>query len=88
MIQDVTSLLNQIKIDRDIFQKSRLLEYLIKEKNFPSLILPIKSVTNLPISATFYVLKKSPTLSSMAIIPNPSVPAIFIFSLVSMIRNR
>ena len=34
MIQDVTSLLNQIKIDRDIFQKSRLLEYLIKEKNF------------------------------------------------------
>jgi len=34
MIQDITSLLNQIKIDKDIFQKSRLLEYVIKEKNF------------------------------------------------------
>ena len=33
MIQDITSLLNQIKIDKDIFQKSRLIEYIIKEKN-------------------------------------------------------
>ncbi|PIU74576.1 hypothetical protein CO005_03110 [Candidatus Roizmanbacteria bacterium CG_4_8_14_3_um_filter_34_9] len=33
MIQDITSLLNQIKEDKDIFQKSRLLEYIIKEKN-------------------------------------------------------
>ena len=33
MIQDITSLLNQIKEDKDIFQKSRLLEYVIKEKN-------------------------------------------------------
>ena len=33
MIQDVTSLLNQIRSDKDIFQKSRLLEYVIKEKN-------------------------------------------------------
>ena len=33
MIEDITSLLNQIKIDKDIFQKSRLLEYIIKEKN-------------------------------------------------------
>jgi ParB family chromosome partitioning protein len=33
MIQDITSLLNQIKADKDIFQKSRLLEYVIKEKN-------------------------------------------------------
>jgi len=32
MIQDITSLLNQIKVDKDIFQKSRLLEYIIKEK--------------------------------------------------------
>lgn len=32
MIQDLTSLLNQIKTDRDIFQKSRLLEYVIREK--------------------------------------------------------
>ncbi len=31
MIQDVTSLLKSIKEDKDIFQKSRLLEYLIKE---------------------------------------------------------
>jgi len=33
MIQDITSLLKKIKEDRDIFQKSRLLEYVIKEKN-------------------------------------------------------
>jgi ParB family chromosome partitioning protein len=33
MIQDITSILKQIKEDKDIFQKSRLLEYLIKEKN-------------------------------------------------------
>lgn len=33
MIQDITSLLNQIKVDKDIFQKSRLIEYIIKEKN-------------------------------------------------------
>lgn len=33
MIEDITSLLNQIKLDKDIFQKSRLLEYVIKEKN-------------------------------------------------------
>lgn len=33
MIQDITPLLKQIKDDKDIFQKSRLLEYLIKEKN-------------------------------------------------------
>ena len=33
MIQDITSLLNQIKLDKDIFQKSRLIEYVIKEKN-------------------------------------------------------
>lgn len=33
MIQDITSLLNQIRIDKDIFQKYRLIEYLIKEKN-------------------------------------------------------
>lgn len=33
MIQDLTSLINQIKLDKDIFQKSRLLEYVIKEKN-------------------------------------------------------
>ncbi len=32
MIQDISSLLNKIKEDRDIFQKSRLLEYVIKEK--------------------------------------------------------
>jgi ParB family chromosome partitioning protein len=32
MIQDITSLLKQIKEDKDIFQKSRLLQYLIKEK--------------------------------------------------------
>ena len=32
MIQDITSLLNQIKLDKDIFQKSRLIEYVIKEK--------------------------------------------------------
>ena len=34
MFQDITSLLNQIKEDKDIFQKSRLLEYIIKEKNY------------------------------------------------------
>lgn len=33
MIQDITPLLKQIKEDKDIFQKFRLLEYLIKEKN-------------------------------------------------------
>jgi ParB family chromosome partitioning protein len=33
MIQDITSLLDQIKADKDIFQKSRLIEYVIKEKN-------------------------------------------------------
>lgn len=33
MIQNITPLLKQIKEDKDIFQKSRLLEYLIKEKN-------------------------------------------------------
>lgn len=33
MIQDITSLLNQIKADKDIFQKSRLIGYIIKEKN-------------------------------------------------------
>lgn len=33
MISDITSLLNQIKVDKDIFQKSRLVEYVIKEKN-------------------------------------------------------
>ena len=33
MIQDITPLLKQIREDRDIFQKSRLLEYLIREKN-------------------------------------------------------
>mgnify|MGYP001567365312 FL=1 len=33
MIHDITSLLDQIKTDKDIFQKSRLLEYIIKEKN-------------------------------------------------------
>lgn len=34
MIQDITTLLNQIKADKDIFQKSRLIEYVIKEKKF------------------------------------------------------
>ena len=33
MIQDITPLLKQIKEDKDIFQKSRLLEYLIRERN-------------------------------------------------------
>ena len=33
MIQDITPLLKQIKETNDIFEKSRLLEYLIKEKN-------------------------------------------------------
>jgi ParB family chromosome partitioning protein len=33
MIDDITSLLEQIKIDKDIFQKSKLLDYIIKEKN-------------------------------------------------------
>lgn len=33
MIQDITLLLKQIKEDKDIFQKSRLLEYLIRERN-------------------------------------------------------
>ena len=33
MIEDITSLLEQIKIDKDIFQKSKLLDYIIKEKN-------------------------------------------------------
>lgn len=33
MVQDITSLINQIKLDKDIFQKYRLIEYLMKEKN-------------------------------------------------------
>jgi len=33
MTEDVTSLLNQIRAEKDIFQKSRLLEYVIREKN-------------------------------------------------------
>ena len=33
MIEDITSLLNQIKVDKDIFQKSKLLDYIITEKN-------------------------------------------------------
>ncbi len=33
MIQDITPLLKKIKEDKDIFQKSRLLEYLIRERN-------------------------------------------------------
>ena len=33
MVQDITPILNQIKEEKDIFQKSRLLEYLIREKN-------------------------------------------------------
>ncbi len=32
MIQDISPLLNKIKEDRDIFQKSRLVDYLIKER--------------------------------------------------------
>jgi len=32
MIQDITSLINQIKTDKDIFQKYRLINYLVKEK--------------------------------------------------------
>lgn len=32
MIQDITSLLDQIKTDKDIFQKSRLVDYVLKEK--------------------------------------------------------
>lgn len=32
MVQDITSLINQIRIERDIFQKYRLIEYLMKEK--------------------------------------------------------
>lgn len=31
MIQDLTSILNQVKIETDIFQKSRLIEYIMKE---------------------------------------------------------
>ncbi len=34
MIQDIAPLLKKIKEDKDIFQKSRLLEYLVREKNF------------------------------------------------------
>ena len=33
MIQDLSSLVNQIKAEKDIFQKYRLIEYLMKEKN-------------------------------------------------------
>lgn len=33
MIEDIASLLDQIKVDKDIFQKSKLLDYIIKEKN-------------------------------------------------------
>jgi len=32
MIQDLSSLINQIKAEKDIFQKYRLIEYLMKEK--------------------------------------------------------
>lgn len=32
MIQDLSSLVNQIKAEKDIFQKYRLIEYLMKEK--------------------------------------------------------
>lgn len=34
MIQDLSSIVNQIKAEKDIFQKYRLIEYLMKEKNF------------------------------------------------------
>ena len=43
MIQDITSLLNQIKENKDIFQKSRLLEYLIREKKLRIVDLAIKT---------------------------------------------
>jgi len=33
MIQDITSLLSQIRSEKDIFQKSRLVEFLLKEKD-------------------------------------------------------
>jgi len=33
MIQDISLLLNQIKQDKDIFQKSRLIDYVIKERS-------------------------------------------------------
>lgn len=33
MISDITPLLNQIRSEKDIFQKSRLIEYVMKEKN-------------------------------------------------------
>jgi ParB family chromosome partitioning protein len=33
MIQDITSLIDQIKSESDIFQKYRLIDYLIREKN-------------------------------------------------------
>lgn len=33
MIQDITPLINQIKSENDIFQKYRLIDYLIREKN-------------------------------------------------------
>lgn len=33
MIQDLSSIVNQIKAEKDIFQKYRLIEYLMKEKN-------------------------------------------------------
>lgn len=42
MIQDITSLLTQIKQDKDIFQKSRLIEYIIKEKNLRIVDLALK----------------------------------------------
>lgn len=34
MIADITPLLNQIREEKDIFQKARLIDYIIKEKNF------------------------------------------------------
>lgn len=34
MIQDISSLFKKIREEKDIFQKSRLLEYVIREKNF------------------------------------------------------
>lgn len=33
MIQDLTPILKQIREDKDIFQKSRLIQYLLKERN-------------------------------------------------------
>ena len=42
MIQDITALFTQIKENKDIFQKSRLLEYLIREKKLRIVDLSIK----------------------------------------------